>query len=165
MVKRSVPVTRGSLSHLMVPQSKIWVSTLAGVTKRRPANLAIAAPLLMILLEIHLLKTHHLIGDCPFGRQAFDARGAKKSCDAFSPTENVFHIFRLCNWAPVTKNQNLRAQGTGRFADGLNAGNRLVQSDSCLGADRALCGQSHVRDQKVGTGFGHGTRLVRVENI
>ncbi len=51
MVNRSVPVTRGSLSHLIVPQSKTCVSTAAGVTKRRPANLGMPAPLVVVHMD------------------------------------------------------------------------------------------------------------------
>ena len=41
------------------------------------------------------------------------------------PAENVLNIVRLCDRATVTKNQNLRADGSGCFLDGLNAGNRF----------------------------------------
>ena len=49
----------------------------------------------------------------------------------------------------MTKDQNVGADGDGCFPDGLNAINRLIESDSGPGADGPFCRQSHVRDQQI----------------
>ncbi len=124
-----------------------------------------AAPLAVVRLDVQILEIPYLLGNGALGGQALDARGAKESADALGPAEDVLNIVRLGNRAAVTKNQNLRADGDGCFPDGLNAVNRLIESDGCPGADRPFCGQSHVRDQKVCACFCHGLRLVFIEDI
>src|SRR5271168_3327441 len=165
MVKRSVPVTRGSLSHLIVPQSKTWVSTAAGVTKRRPASLDMPVPFTGLFLDAYIFEAAYLLGNGTLGRQALDARGAKESADALGPAENILDIFRFGDRAAVTEDENFRVDGDGRFLDGLYAGNRLVKRDGCFGADGPFRGQAHVCDQKVRAGFRHRDRLIFIKDI
>src|SRR5580700_7410686 len=126
MVKRLVPVTRGSLSHLIVPQSKTWVSTAAGETKRRPVGLAMVAPLRVEGVRSQILETSYLLGDRALGGQTFNARGAKESADTVSPAQDVLDVVRLSDGAAMTQDQNLGTDGDGCLLDGLNAGNRLI---------------------------------------
>src|ERR1700722_14727416 len=163
MAKRSVPVTRGSLSHLIVPQSKTWVSTAAGVTKRRPAKLGMVAPFLGSRLQI--LETSYPFGDGKLGRQAFDARGAKKSADALGSAKDVLCIRRIGDRTTMTEDQDLGLDGDRCLLDGLNALNRLIERDGGSGTDGSLCRQAHVCDQEVRAGFRHGPRFVFVEGI
>src|ERR1017187_9970879 len=87
MVKRSVAVTRGSLSHLIVPQSKTCVSTAAGVTKRRPVSLDMPAPLVVSRIDVEILEIPYLLGNGALSGQPLNARGAKESANAFGPAE------------------------------------------------------------------------------
>src|ERR1035438_2702852 len=89
MVKRSVAVTRGSLSHLIVPQSKTCVSTAAGVTKRRPASLDMPAPLVVSRIDVEMLEIPYLLGNGALSGQPLNARGAKESANAFGPAEDI----------------------------------------------------------------------------
>src|SRR6185369_11102597 len=163
MVMRSVPVTRGSLSHLMVPHSKTCVSTAAGVTKRRPENVGMLAPLFRS--DVQVFEIPYLLGDGTLSGQALNARGSKESANALGPTEDVLNIVGLGNGAAMTKDQDLRADGDGCLLDRLNAVNRLIKSKGCLSADGSFCGQSHVRDQEVCACFCHGPGLVFIEYI
>src|ERR1700753_888330 len=162
MVKRLVPVTRGSLSHLIVPQSKTWVSTEAGVTKRRPSGLAMVAPLRM---PAEMLETSYLLGDCAVGGQAFDARGAKKSGDALRSAQDVLDVVRLSDGAAMAQDQNVGAHGDCCLLDGLNTGHRLIEGDGSPGADGSFRGETHVCNQQVRAGLRHVPRLLFIEDI
>src|ERR1700733_553615 len=165
MAKRSVAVTRGSLSHWIVPQSKTWVSTLAGFMNRRPASLDMLAPFAVAWVEIQILETSYLLGNGSLSRQTLDARGAKEPADALCPAEDVLDIVGLGDRATMTEDQDLRLDGDCRFLDGLNAGNRLIESDGRFGADCPFRSQSHVCNQEICAGSCHGLRFVFIEDI
>src|ERR1700733_12094655 len=135
MAKRSVPVTRGSLSHLIVPQSKSWVSTSAGVTNRRPGSLDMLVPFAAFGLEFQVFEILYLRGNGAFGGQTLDARGAEEAGDAPGAVENVLNILRLGNWAAMAKDQNLGTDGDSSLLDGLNAVDRLIEGDGGSGTD------------------------------
>src|ERR1700759_377192 len=135
MVKRPVPVTRGSLSHLIVPQSKTWVSTSSAVTNRRPASLDMVVPLAALCLEFQAFEILYLRGDGTLGGHTLDAGGAEKAGDALGAVENVLNILRLSNRAAMAADQNLRMDGDGRSLDGRNAVDRWIERDRRPGAN------------------------------
>ena len=106
-----------------------------------------------------------MLGNGSLSRQALDARGAKEPADTLCPAEDVLDIVGLGYWAPMTEDQDVGMDGDGRFLDGLNAGNRLIECDGRPGADRPFRGQSHVCDQEVRAGSCHGLRFVFIEDI
>src|ERR1700689_2007378 len=150
MVKRSVAFRRGSLSHLIVPQSNTWVSTSAGRMNRRPASLDMLVPFAAFRVDVEVLETLHLLSDGPLSGQALNARGAKESADTSGSAEDVLNVFRLGDRAAMAEDQNFRMNGNGCLLNGLNAGHRLIERDRRPGADGPFGGQSHVGDQEVG---------------
>src|ERR1700733_8359071 len=113
MVKRSVAVTRGSLSHLIVPQSKIWVSTSAGLMNRRPASLDMLVPFAAFRVDAQVFETLYLLSDGTLGGQALDARGAKESADTSGSAEDVLNILRFGDRAAMAEDQNFRMNRDG----------------------------------------------------
>src|ERR1035441_717664 len=122
MVKRSVAVTRGSLSHLIVPQSKTCVSTAAGVTKRRPVSLDMPAPLVVSRIDVEILEIPYLLGNGALSGQPLNARGAKESANALGPAEDILNIVRLSNRTAMTKHQNLGGGWGGWAPAGVQCG-------------------------------------------
>jgi hypothetical protein len=135
MVKRSVAVTRGSLSHLIVPQSKSCVSTSAGLMNRRPASLDMLVPFAAFRVDVEVLETLHLLSDGTLRGQPLDARGAKESANPSGSAEDVLNVLRLGDRAAMAEDQNFRMDGDGCLLDSLNAGNRLIECDRGPGAD------------------------------
>src|SRR5271156_3354908 len=95
MVKRSVAVTRGSLSHLIVPQLKSWVSTSVGRMNRRPASLDMLVPFAAFRVDLEVFEALHLLSDGTLRGKALDARGAKESADPSGSVEDVLNVLGL----------------------------------------------------------------------
>src|SRR6204780_2014206 len=121
MVKRSVAFRRGSLSHLIVPQSNTWVSTSAGRMNRRTASLDMLVPFAAFGVDVEVLETLHLLSDGTLRGQAFDARRAKESADPWGPAQDVLNVLRFGDRAAMAEDQNFRMDGHGCLLDGLNA--------------------------------------------
>src|SRR5690242_863908 len=157
MAKRSVLVTRGSESHLMVPQANTWVSTSAGLTNRRPGISGMTAAPYGQILEVP-----HLLSDSAFDREAFHARCAKEAGDTRAVREYVLDVFGFCDGAAMAEHQNFGINSDCRFANRLNPGGGLIERHAGGGADRSLGSQSHVRDDKVRPGCCHGACVLLV---
>src|SRR5262249_29459311 len=155
-------VTRGSESHLIVPQSNTCVSTSAGVTNRRPAISAIAAP---SAAKRQTLEAFHLLGYSAFNWETLHAGRTKESGNALRPFEYVCDVLRLGDRAAMTEHKNFRINRNGCFADGLNPGDRFFKCQAGCCANRPLGCQSHMRDDKVGASPCHGLRILFVKNI
>src|SRR5690242_4407097 len=111
IVKRSVPVTRGSESHLIVPQSNTCVSTSAGVTNRIPDVSAMTVPSIGYR---KVLEPLHLLCNRAFDGQALHAGRSKESDDPLYAAEHVLNIFRFGNRSTMAEYKNFRIDRNGR---------------------------------------------------
>ena len=67
--------------------------------------------------------------------------------------EDVLGIVRLGDGATVAKHHNVRVDGLGGIAHGLNTAGAVFQRQGGFGPDGAFGGQAHVRHQYVGPGY------------
>src|SRR3989442_783290 len=150
MVKPLVLVTRGSLIHLMVPQSKTIVSTSDGRTRRSPGRSAISPPYRGLptgsFLERKRFEFLNLFGDGPLRRKSLHARSSKEARDAARPAQYIDDIVRLGQRPAVADHQDLRVDRHRGVADGLDERHSLIERQGRPGADGSLGGQPRVCD-------------------
>src|SRR5262249_16992652 len=115
--------------------------------------------------EAHFLEPSHAASDGNLCRQALDAGGAEEADDALGVVEDILRVLWLGNWPAMTENKDLLTDRLRPVGERLSAAGRLVESQGGPGADGALGGQAHVRDQHVGAGLCHVASLVLVEDI
>src|SRR5579875_2848908 len=151
----------GDTNHFMVPQSKLNVSTSAGLmcvmvmsgsSSARSANGQFS-------------EGTHLGGEGALGGQPLHRRGAEEAADPGGTGEHVSRIPGLGDRTAVAEHQDVRVDGDRRVPHRLHPLHRLVQAQRGPCADSARGGQAHMRDQYIGAGPGHLPGLPGVEHI
>ena len=112
-----------------------------------------------------LLESLHVLGHGHLGRQPLHARGAVEAGDALRAVEHVLGVLGLGDRAAVAEHDHVGPHRDRRVAHRLDLDHAVVERLRRLGADRALGGQPHVRDEHVGAGLGHRDGLVGVEHV